>query len=167
MKHGIHSFWPIAVITLLAGAAALAVAQPLLDPMSGDGTSATQATPPDAPCLTAEQRAAVRERVQHRRGRMELRHQGLEFVDSVYEVSTDPARAAILHMQRIERIYREQRDLQGLEGFYRDVLDRTDNLAIRNIAWLKLSELSTRAKDVSGALALLQQGLEENLRQAD
>jgi predicted negative regulator of RcsB-dependent stress response len=70
-------------------------------------------------------------------------------------------------MQRIERIYREQRDRDGLKAFYQDVLTRTDNQAIRNVAYLKLSELTVHGKDIEGALALLEQGLEENLRQVD
>jgi hypothetical protein len=144
-----------------------AFAQPVLDHTAADQpepmASQSFLTPPQH----SEGRAAVRERFQHRRGRMELRHQGLELVDSVYELATDPARAAILHMQRIDGIYREQRDRDGLMVFYRDILTRTDNLAIRNVVYLKLSELAANSKDADAALALLEQGLEENLRQAD
>ena len=154
-----HRFWLAVVFVTAMAAAAFAFAQPLAEPAGPASTG--------EPLLTTEQREQLRERFHHRRGRMELRQHGLELVDSVYEVSTDPARAAIMHMQRIERIYKEQRDREGLRAFYESILDRTDNLAVRNVAWLKLSELMTHAKDTQGALALLEQGLEENLRQAD
>ena len=171
MDHPFRSLWigtgfaalvgvgTLAFITAFAQAEPETAAADQREPI----TSESFLTPPQH----SEGRAAVRERFQHRRGRMELRHRGLELMDSVYQVSTDPARAAILHMQRIERIYREQRDRDGLTAFYQDLLTRTDNLAIRNVAFLKLSELSVRSKDVDGALALLEQGLEENLRQTD
>jgi hypothetical protein len=166
MKHALHSFWLGAGLSVLVGLSAVVFAQPLLD-STGDATVGNpgQGNPSmaDEPFLTPEQRTKVR--FHKRRGRMELRHRGLELMDSVYEVSTDPARAAILHMQRIERIYREQRDQDGLKAFYQDVLTRTDNLAIRNVAYLKLSKLTVHGKDIEGALALLEQGLEENLRQ--
>lgn len=173
MKHSLHSFWLGAGLSVLVGTSAIVFAQPLLD-SAGDATIGDSdmtgerfLTPGLTPGLTSEQRAGLRERFHKRRGRMELRQEGLELLDSIYEASTDPARAAILHMQRIERIYREQRDRDGLKAFYEDLLTRTDNLAIRNVAYLKLSELTAHGKDMEGALALLEQGLEENLRHAD
>jgi len=169
MKHRLHSFWLGAGLSLLVGLSAVVFAQPLLD-SAGDATTEhpdSTGEPFLTHGLTTDQRAAMRERFHKRRGRMELRQEGLELVDSIYEASTDPARAAILHMQRIEGIYREQRDRNGLRAFYEDLLTRTDNLAIRNVAYLKLSELTAHGKDIEGALALLEQGLEENLRQAD
>jgi hypothetical protein len=172
MKHALHSFWLGAGLSVLVGISAVVFAQPLLDSTGdatvgnpGQGNPSMAGEPFLTPGLTPEQRTKVR--FHKRRGRMELRHRGLELMDSVYEVSTDPARAAILHIQRIERIYRKQRDQGGLKAFYQDVLTRTDNLAIRNVAYLKLSELTVHGKDIEGALALLEQGLEENLRQVE
>lgn len=165
MNHPLRSLWIGAGVAVLVYASTLTFAQPLLDP-TGDKAANQPDPTASASFLTPEQRAAVHKHFQHRRGRMELRRRGLELVDSVYEVSTDPARAAILHMQRIERIYREQQDRDGLLAFYQDILTRTDNLAIRNVAYFKLSELTANSKDVDGALALLEQGLDENLRQA-
>lgn len=160
MKPAFRSFWLGTGLTILVGIGAAAFAQPLLD----DGALVSESAPTGGVFLTPGQRDKAR--FQKSRGRMELQHRGLELVDSVYQVSTDPARAAILQMHRIERIYREQRDRDGLMTFYRDVLNRTDNLAIRNVAYLKLSALTAHSTDFQGALALLEQGLEENLRRA-
>ena len=100
MDHPFRSLWigtgfaalvgvgTLAFITAFAQAVPETAAVDQPEPM----TSASFLTPPQH----SEGWAAVRERFQHRRGRMELRHQGLELMDSVYQVSTDPARAATL-----------------------------------------------------------------------
>jgi len=147
----------LAALLVIAGAG-LALAQTAVDPIALPQAGASQR-------LTAEQRELLRQRFMERRGRMELRHRGFALVDGAFDLTDDPAKAAILQIHRIDRIYREQQDQDGLRVFYEGLLSDTDNTAIRNVAWMRLSDLHTEAKDADGAMELLKQALDENLRQ--
>lgn len=157
MKPVYFSMLSLAALLVIAGAG-LAVAQTTADPIAAPQSGA-------GPRLTMGQREQLRQRFMEHRGRLELRHRGLALVDETFDVADDPARAAVLQIHRIDRMYREQQDHDGLRTFYEGLLSETDNTAIRNVAWMRLSDLHVEAKDTNGAMEVLKQALDENLRQ--
>ena len=79
-------------------------------------------------------------------------------------VASDPALASIRQMRVIERIYLRQNQPKEAERMYRDVLERTQNSMIRNIAHARLARLATwQPRDLDAALVELKRGLDENL----
>ncbi len=78
----------------------------------------------------------------------------------------DPARAAMAQLRWIERIYLRQNQPQAAQTLYRDVLERTQDPALRNFANVRLARLAAwQPRNLDAALAELKRGLDENLAQ--
>lgn len=67
-------------------------------------------------------------------------------------------------MRLIERIHLRQNHPERAIAMYRSVLERTQNIMIRNVANARLAQLvAWQPRDHDAALAELQRGLDENL----
>lgn len=79
-------------------------------------------------------------------------------------IAGDPTLAAIRQMRLIERIHLRQDHPERAIAMYRGVLERTQNTLVRNVANARLARLAAwQPRDLDGALAELQRGLDENL----
>jgi hypothetical protein len=80
------------------------------------------------------------------------------------EAIGDPARMAMRQMRWIERIYLRQNQPDAAQAMYRDVLTRTEDVALRNFANARLARLAVwQPRDLDAALAELRRGLDDNL----
>lgn len=89
-----------------------------------------------------------------------------EIIESTYEISSDPEKAAILQMQKIQEVYEERGEKARSADVLRDVLERSDNATIRNAAYLLLGDTLKETGRADEALELLRQGLNENIQAA-
>jgi hypothetical protein len=80
----------------------------------------------------------------------------------------DPAaRAAIMDLRAIDRLYGRSGRTKELPAFYRDVLTKTRNPMLRNFIYMRLARLETAPANTDQAIATLRQSLDENLKRAD
>ena len=74
-----------------------------------------------------------------------------------------PAGAVIGDLRQLSRLYIMQGRPDQLEGLYKDVLARTQNPMVRNVAYRALARLQARPRDTGAAIATLRKSLDENL----
>ena len=89
-----------------------------------------------------------------------------EIIESTYDISSDPEKAAILQMQKIQEVYEERGEKARSADVLRDVLEQSDNATIRNAAYMLLGDTLKETGRADEALQLLRQGLNENIEAA-
>ena len=89
-----------------------------------------------------------------------------EIIESVYEISSDPEKAAILQMQKIQEVYEERGEKVRSTEVLQKVLDSSDNLTIRNAAYMMMGDTLKEAGRRDEALSILEKGLDENIKAA-
>jgi len=89
-----------------------------------------------------------------------------EIIESTYEISSDPEKAAILQMQKIQEVYEERGEKARSADVLRDVLEQSNNGTIRNAAYMLLGDTLKETGRADEALELLRQGLNENIEAA-
>ena len=89
-----------------------------------------------------------------------------EIIESTYDISSDPEKAAILQMQKIQEVYEERGEKARSADVLRDVLEQSDNATIRNAAYMLLGDTLKETGRADEALELLRQGLNENIEAA-
>ena len=72
-------------------------------------------------------------------------------------------KAAILQMHEIQESFKRRGNLAGVIAVYEDVLTKTDNATIRNVAYLKLAETLAATGRSEESANVLMRALEENL----
>ncbi len=87
-------------------------------------------------------------------------------IENMHEVSSDAERAAVFQLYKIEEIYKERGERARAIEVFRQVLDETQNPAIRNAAYILLGEALKETGRADEAVDTLQQALRENLRNA-
>ncbi len=87
-------------------------------------------------------------------------------IENMHEVSSDAERAAVFQLYKIEEIYKERGERVRAIEVFRQVLDETQNPAIRNAAYILLGEALKETGRADEAVDTLQQALRENLRNA-
>jgi len=87
-------------------------------------------------------------------------------IENMHEVSSDAERAAVFQLFKIEEIYKERGERAQAIRIFEQVLEDSDNLTIRNAAYLMLGEALKETGRTDEAVAALQRGLQENLRNA-
>lgn len=97
---------------------------------------------------------------------LEIMHSFFEIIDSVYQVSDNPEKSAILHMHKIQEIYKERGEKAKAIQVFRKVLNETSNPTIRNAAYLLLSDTLKETGRADEAVKALRAGLKENLQNA-
>ncbi len=87
-------------------------------------------------------------------------------IENMHAVSSDAERAAVFQLYKIEEIYKERGERARAIEVFRQVLDETQNPAIRNAAYILLGEALKETGRADEAVDTLQQALRENLRNA-
>ncbi len=72
-------------------------------------------------------------------------------------------RASLRDINAITRLYRTSGRYGQLAGFYRDVLNKTQNPILRNYVHMRLARLQSTPKNADAAIATLRKSLDENL----
>lgn len=89
-----------------------------------------------------------------------------DVIEATYDISSDPEKAAILQMQKIQEVYEDRGEKVRSAEVLKQVLKESKNATIRNAAYVLLGDTLKEAGRSDEALELLRQGLEENIKAA-
>ncbi len=84
-------------------------------------------------------------------------------IQSVHEIASNPEKAAILQMQKIEDIYKDRGDRAEAIKILQEVMEKTKSPAIRNAASIMLGDALNETGQASEAVRVLRDALERNL----
>lgn len=87
-------------------------------------------------------------------------------IESTHDVSSDPEKAAIMQMQKIQEVYEQRGEKARSVNVLKQVLEDSDNPAIRNAAYMLLGDTLKETGRADEALQMLRQGLSENIEAA-
>ena len=87
----------------------------------------------------------------------------LNIIESTHAIVSDSERAAIMQMQKIQEAYEERGEKARVADVLREVLKDSRNTAIRNAAYVKLGDILKESGRTDEAIALLREGLSENI----
>ena len=87
----------------------------------------------------------------------------LNIIESTHAIVSDSERAAIMQMQKIQEAYEERGEKARVADVLREVLKDSRNTAIRNAAYVKLGDILKESGRTDEAIALLREGLTENI----
>ncbi len=90
-----------------------------------------------------------------------------QIIESTYDIASDPEKAAIMQMSKIQDVYEERGEKARSADVLRDVLKDSKNPTIRNAAYMMLGDTLKESGRSDEALEMLRQGLDENIRAAD
>ena len=90
-----------------------------------------------------------------------------QIIEATYEVASDPEKAAIMQMSKIQDVYEQRGEKARSADVLREVLKDSNNPTIRNAAYMMLGDTLKESGRSDEALKLLRQGLDENIRAAD
>ena len=90
-----------------------------------------------------------------------------EIIDSTYVISADAEKSAIFQMHKIKEAYEESGQHEKIVPTFEEILKDTNNLTIRNGAYLMLGDALKESGQHSKAIELLKQGLQENIKKAN
>lgn len=87
-------------------------------------------------------------------------------IESTYDIASEPEKAAILQMQKIQEVYEERGEKARSVDVLKQVLDDSNNATIRNAAYMLLGDTLKETGRADEALELLRRGLDENIKAA-
>lgn len=87
-------------------------------------------------------------------------------IESTYDVASDPEKAAIMQMMKIQEVYEERGEKARSTAVLKQVLKDSNSTTIRNAAYMLLGDTLKETGRADEALQLLQQGLDENIKAA-
>ena len=90
-----------------------------------------------------------------------------DIIESTYDVNSDPEKAAIFQMSKIQEVYENRGEKARAIGVFQQVLKETDNPTIRNAAYMLLGDALKETGRADEAVKVLQEGLRENLSNAE
>ncbi len=88
----------------------------------------------------------------------------LGLMNSFYDMSANNEKAVLLQMHAIEEIYKDQGRHKGAVAVYENVLQKSNNSTVRNIAYHRLADVLKETGDMDGAIEVLNNALEETLK---
>ena len=97
---------------------------------------------------------------------LDLMNKYYTLMGSMHEAASDPERAAILQMHKIQEVFEDSGNKADVEPVLRKVLEDSDNPTIRASASLMLGELYKETGRSRDAVEVLRQGLQDSLRLA-
>lgn len=97
-------------------------------------------------------------------GMVNLMESFFELMDSVYAMNADAEKAALLQMHEIEEIYKQQGQHKKAVAIYQEVLKRSNNPTMRNIAYHRMADVLKESGDLSAAVDILNKALDESLK---
>jgi tetratricopeptide (TPR) repeat protein len=86
-----------------------------------------------------------------------------EIIESTHDIASDPEKAAIMQMQKIQEVYEQRGEKVRSTDVLKQVLEDSDNTAIRNAAYMLLGDTLKDSGRADEAIELLRQGLNENI----
>lgn len=89
-----------------------------------------------------------------------------EIIESTYRIASDPEKAAILQMQKIQEVYEERGEKARSVDVLKEVLEESNNATIRNAAYMLLGDTLKETGRADEALEFLRRGLRENIEAA-
>jgi tetratricopeptide (TPR) repeat protein len=89
-----------------------------------------------------------------------------EIIESTHDIASDPEKAAIMQMQKIQEVYEQRGEKARSTDVLKQVLEDSDNPAIRNAAYMLLGDTLKDSGRADEAIELLRQGLNENIAAA-
>lgn len=90
----------------------------------------------------------------------------MSIIESTHDINSDPEKAAILQMQKIKELYEERGEKARANDVLQEVLVQSDNQTIRNTAYMLLGDTLKETGRSDEAIALMRQGLAENIKAA-
>ena len=87
-------------------------------------------------------------------------------IESTYEIASEPEKAAILQMQKIQEVYEERGEKARSVDVLKQVLEDSNNPTIRNAAYMILGDTLKETGRADEALEFLRRGLDENIKAA-
>ncbi|MDJ0927039.1 MAG: hypothetical protein QNJ73_05235 [Gammaproteobacteria bacterium] len=87
-------------------------------------------------------------------------------IEATHAINSDPEKAAIMQMQKIQEVYEERGEKARAVEIIREVLNETRNPTIRNAAIMMLGDNLKETGRSDQALEILRQGLSENIANA-
>jgi tetratricopeptide (TPR) repeat protein len=89
-----------------------------------------------------------------------------EIIESTHDVSSNPEKAAIMQMQKIQEVYEQRGEKAQSVEVLKQVLKDSNNPTIRNAAYMLLGDTLKDTGRADEALQMLRQGLNENIKAA-
>ena len=90
-----------------------------------------------------------------------------EIIRSTHDIASDPEKAAIMQMQKIQEVYEERGEKARSVAVMQEVLDTSKNPTIRNAAYIMMGDTLKETGRADEALEYLRRGLEENISAAN
>jgi tetratricopeptide (TPR) repeat protein len=87
-----------------------------------------------------------------------------EIVNNFHTLASNPEKAVVLSLQQLEDNYKAQGKPEEIIKMYQNLLKEARSQTLRNVAYIKLSEIYKRSKRGDEAVALLKQALDENMK---
>lgn len=97
---------------------------------------------------------------------LSIMHDYLEIIESTHDIASSPEKAAIMQMQKIQEVYEQRGEKARSTDVLKQVLEDSDNTTIRNAAYMLLGDTLKETGRADEAIALLRQGLNENIEAA-
>jgi hypothetical protein len=91
----------------------------------------------------------------------------MAIIEATHEISSEPEKAAILQMQKMKEVFEERGEKARVVEELRRVLENSSNQAIRNAAYVLMSDTLKETGRSAEAIELLRRGLAENLKAAE
>ena len=88
-------------------------------------------------------------------------------MNSVYDMNADNEKAVLLQMHAIEEIYKDQGRHQDAVAVYENVLKKSNNSTVRNIAYHRMADVLKESGDLDAAVEILSDALEETLKKTN
>jgi len=85
-------------------------------------------------------------------------------IESTHNIASNPEKAAIMQMQKIQEVYEERGEKARSADVLRQVLEDSNNPAIRNAAYMLLGDTLKETGRADEALEYLRRGLDENIK---
>jgi len=95
---------------------------------------------------------------------LEIMTDYFEIIESTYDISADPEKAAILQMMKIQEVYEERGEKARSTDILKKVLADSRNPTIRNAAYMLLGDTLKETGRADEAIEMLKQGLTENIK---
>ncbi|MCZ6656601.1 MAG: hypothetical protein O7C67_04845 [Gammaproteobacteria bacterium] len=95
---------------------------------------------------------------------MKVMHGYYGIIHDVHGVASNPEKAAIMQLQKIEEIYKKRGDRAEAIAVLSDVVNTTKNATVRNAAAMMLADALNETGRASEAVEVLRAALDSNLR---
>ena len=86
-----------------------------------------------------------------------------ELIHTMHSVASDPDKSTILHMQKVQEIYKERGDIAEATELLRAVMENSKSTTVRNAAATMLADTLRSSGRASEAIEVLRGVLEPHL----